>query len=214
MKLKLLLAAAALAVLVQPAVQAAPSDPIVYSGAITPSVIGNPVTGSTGAFSWLGMNDVPPLNGDLPPVQFWSFIWSFPAGTHATITGRRLNNNLDPVFSLYQGLITPGTTYNDFDPFGNFDSVTLIGGGDDEIDAPGPFGDPQFKGVLTAGVYTIAIGGFSSDCPLGVCPAGGFPYQLTVQVPEPATIPLMLIALGGIGWIARRQKAGGVSRLA
>lgn len=193
MKLKLLLSIAALTVMLQPVAQAAP---ITYTGNIT--VNGPAVTGFIGPYGWFD-------NTDTPPVEFWTFTAT--AGKLVSIRGTRLNSNLDPALALYFGAITPGTDYTVFDPFSSFDGVTYIAGADDEVDVPGPFGDPllvQFLPQLS-GVYTIAIGGAASDCPLGVCPVNGYPYSLQVQVPEPSTLPLLLIAFAGIGFMVRRQ---------
>jgi hypothetical protein len=193
MKIKLLLGIAAIAFMAQASVQAAP---IVYSGTLTPN--GPGATGNTGPFTVFD-----PL--DTPPSAFYSFMGQ--AGKVLEINVRRLNPNLDPYLSLYSGLITAGTDYSLYDPFGSFDGVTFVASADDEIDVPGPFGDPLLRIILpTTGQYTIAIGGAASDCPGGVCPPAGYPFAVGVQIPEPSTIPLMIAALAGIGWIARRQR--------
>jgi hypothetical protein len=213
MKLKSLLSIAALCLLAQTGAQAVP---LVYTGSVT--VNGPLVTGSVGPFGWFDPFDsvTPPQPQNLAEttLQFWSFTGT--AGKLVTITGRRLNNNLDPALALYRGTLTPGldssTTF--IDPFGSWDGLTFIGGADDEIPTPGPFGDPRLVTFLPAfsGIYTIMIGGAASDCtavppptfPDG-CPQNGFPYSLQVQVPEPSTLPLILIAFAGVGWTLRRQ---------
>lgn len=193
MKLKVLLGVAAIAMMAQASVQAAP---IVYSGTLTPN--GSGATGNVGPFTVFDSTDT-------PPSVFYSFTGQ--AGKVLEINVRRQNPNLDPFLSLYGGLITAGTDYSLYDPFNSFDGVTLLANADDEIDVPGPFGDPQLRFILpTTGQYTIAIGGAASDCPGGVCPTGGYPFAVTLQIPEPSTIPLMVAALAGIGWVARRQR--------
>jgi len=198
MKLKTSLAIAALAVFVQAGANAAP---IAYTGTVVPA--GATVNGNAGPFAVFDPFGTP-LNETF--FQFWSFTIN-PVTTgpfQYAITARRLNNNLDPFLSLYRGLITPGTDTSAFNPFASFDAVTYLGSGDDELPAAGPFGDPQLKLFLSAGTYTIAVGGSASDCP-GGCPANGFPYALAVTVPEPSTLALMMVAMMGIGWMLRRQ---------
>jgi hypothetical protein len=188
MKSKLLLSIAALMFMVQPGVQAAP---ITYQGNII--VNGPAVTGLVGPFSW--------FDEDAANVDFWTFFGI--AGRVYSIRGTRLNTNLDPALALYSGTTTADASQ--FDPFGSFGGLQFIAGADDEIEVPGPFGDPFLRLSLPqTGLYTIAIGGAASDCP-GGCPANGYPYSLTVAVPEPSTVALLLVALAGIGWTLRRD---------
>jgi len=199
MKLKMLLPIAALALFAQ---SEAFGAPITYSGTVTPN--GPTVYGAAGPFAVFDPFGVP-VNETF--FQFYQFSVNITRPTQLAITVHRQNSSLDPFLSLYRGVITPGTDTSAFDPFGSFDAVTYIGSADDEIEAGGPFGDPQFVINLAAGAatYTIAIGGAASDCPGGTCPANGYPFGLIVQVPEPSTLPLMLIAFAGIGWTLRRQ---------
>ena len=198
MKLKSLLAIVALGIFVQSGASAAP---IVYSGTITPN--GPTVYGQAGPFGVFDPFGIP-LNQTF--FQFFSFSVNLTRPSQLAITVRRQNNNLDPFASLYRGLITPGTDTSAFDPFGSFDAVTYVASADDELDVAGPFGDPRLILFLPAGsaTYTLAVGGSASDCP-GGCPANGFPFGVTVQVPEPSTLPLILVAILGIGWALRRQ---------
>jgi len=194
MRLNLMWSIAAVILIAHAPAQGAP---ITYAGSITAN--GAAVTGSVGPFSFYDSSDT-------PLVQFYSFFAN--AGKVVSIQGTRLNSNLDLALSLYRGTITPGTDYSLFDPFGSFDSVTYIATADDETPAPGPFGDPLLRQVLPqfTGLYTIAIGGAFSDCPVAGCPAAGYPFLLQLQVPEPSTIPLMLVAVAGFAWTVRRQK--------
>ena len=198
MKSKLLLSIAALVLIAQPAVQAAP---IHYEGNII--VNGPAVTGLVGPFSW--------FDEDAPNTDFWSFFGI--AGRVYSIRGTRLNANLDPALALYFGTTTADESQ--FNPFGSFGGLQYIAGADDEIEVPGPFGDPFLRLSLPqTGLYTIALGGAASDCPGGVCPPNGYPYSLTVQVPEPSTLALLLIAVAGIGWTLRRQGLVGINQSA
>jgi len=199
MKLKSLLAIVALGLFAQSGVSAAP---IVYTGTVTPN--GPTAYGAAGPF---GVFDPfgAPVNETF--FQFFSFTVNLARPAQLAISVHRQDSNLDPFMSLYRGLITPGTDTSAFNPFGSFDAVTYIASADDELPAGGPFGDPQLVIFLPAGAatYTIAVGGAASDCPPSGCPALGFPFGIIVQVPEPSTIPLMLVAILGIGWILRRQ---------
>jgi hypothetical protein len=196
MKLKLWLAVAALAIFAHSGAKAAP---IVYTGTVIPA--GPTVNGLAGPFAVFDPFGVP-LNETF--FQFWSFTVPGTGPYQIGVTVHRLNNNLDPFLSLYRGLITPGTDTSSFDPFGSFDAVTYLASADDELPAAGPFGDPQLIISLAPGTYTVAIGGAASDCP-GGCPANGYPYNLAVTVPEPSTLPLLSIAMLGIGLMLRRQ---------
>jgi len=129
-------------------------------------------------------------------VDFWRF--NGIAGTGITIRVTRLDTRLDPVLVLYAGQTTA-----DESTFvccgGNFGGLTALAIGDDEIDVPGPFGDPLISLLLPfTGAYTIMVAGAASDA------LGPLPYRLTV-VPVPATLPLLIAGFGALGWSLRRR---------
>ena len=135
-------------------------------------------------------------------VDFWSFLGL--AGQSVTISGARQNPELELGFSLYQGVITPGTLrfefVNDFD----FDDVIFLtsvsgGGGIDPI--LNSFVLPE------TGSYTIAIGGAEPAFLASGAP-GPFSYQIGVTaVPIPASIWLFTpIALGLLAQFSRRMR--------
>jgi len=152
---------------------------ITYQGTLTPGVA---VTGSVSGTGW----DIE----SAADVDFWRF--SALAGDLATIRGTRLNVNLDPAFSLYSGTTTADESL--FRNVASFGGLTFIDFADDEVEVPGPFGDPLLANfrLPSTGSYTIAIGGsFSAG-------AGPFGYSLllTAQaVPEPTPMALLGVAL-------------------
>ena len=181
MKLKLLLLIIVPLLLTQSKLQAAP---IQYEGTLSS---GQTVTGSVGGFGW--------VDDDASNVDFWSF--TSIAGTRISIAGTRLDTPLDLALSLFQGTTTADASL--FTHNANFGGLVLLAIGDDQVEVPGPFGDPRVTGFLVplTAAYTIAIGGNLSDA------AGPFRYSLSFQqqVPEPATPLLIGVALMLPGWV-------------
>lgn len=161
-----------------------------YEGTL---VSGVPVTGSIGGFSYFldqGAN-----------VDYWRF--SANGGNTVTLTGRRLNGNLDPVIGLWFGTTTADTST--FVSEADWGGLRFVGSLDDERPpsvTPGPNGDPFGSFVLPfTGLYTVVIGGgLSTD-------GGAYPYSLTIAVvPEPATFALPGAGLVGAGLLRRRRR--------
>ena len=199
MKVKSLLSIAALALMANSSAWAVP---IHYEGAITtnaPNGPAIPVTGSVGGFSI--------FDDDPSGVDFWSF--SALAGQNIFVRVVRLASALDPIAYLYSGTTTADVSawpsIRDLSIGQSFGGLTLIAFNDDALAPPnnlGPAGDPFF--VIRApvtGLYTLLVAGIGSDAD----PAGGLPYRATVAVPLPATLPLVLLALGSLGWTLRRR---------
>ena len=180
---------ALLAVMLSPVV--ANAVPIVLEGELTPGV-------TEGGF----IND--PSRTGSPNDDFWSFFLEQEA--EITLTVNRLNAELDPAFTLWDGVAV------------DTDLLTFLAGADDNIaELPGfagPFSDPQLVITLGAGSYTVQVWDFLSGDQI----AGGFCYQITLNgsptgqefdcgqtsVPEPGT--LALLSLGLVGMAARRRK--------
>ncbi len=114
MKLRTLLVAVSL---VAAGLTAAHAAPISYKGVL---VSGVPDSGDVGGFSWF-------LNQG-SGVDFWEF--SATAGTTITLRVDRLNGNLDPALSFYQG--TTSADVSIFNSAASFGGLTFIGSLDDE----------------------------------------------------------------------------------
>jgi len=186
-KLAVSVSVAALALLAQPIANALP---IHYEGNV---VIGGPaVTGSVSGFGY--------ISDEAANVDFWTF--SGVAGQSVLIRGTRLDSRLDPSLNVYFGTTTADQSLFVHDA--SFGGLQLLATGDDEVEVPGPFGDPAVVIELTrTGTYTIVIGGFASDAD----PVNGLPYRLAVSVPEPATLPLFLLAIAGVAFVLRRKQS-------
>jgi hypothetical protein len=190
MTIKSALAIAALALAAAAPAQAVP---ISYEGTIT---AGTPVTGSVSGNGW----ETETAAG----VDFWRF--NGIAGQSFSVSGTRLNPNLDPVLTLYFGTTTADASLFLHDA--DWGGLVFLAIADDEVAVgAGPNGDPLLSNYLLpfTGLYTIAIGGFGSNG------AGPFNYSMqTTQVtavPEPETVVLMAAGLGALLMSQRRRKA-------
>ena len=168
--------------------------PIAYEGTIT---AGTPVTGSVSGDGWETENAA--------GVDFWRV--NGVAGQSFSVRGTRLNANLDPALTLYFG--TTAADASQFLHDADWGGLVFLAIADDEVPvASGPGADPllsNFRLPFT-GLYTIAIGGFSSNG------AGPFSYsmqttQIAAAVPEPETVMLMSAGLGLLLAVQRRRKA-------
>jgi hypothetical protein len=176
MKLKLLLALAIL--LMQVNLHALP---VQYEGDLVDS---DTVVGSVGGFGW--------VDDDALNVDFWAF--NSTRGARITVRATRLDEPLDLALSLFHGTTAADTSLFTHDA--DFGGMSFLTSADDEVEVPGPFGDPflaAFVAPFTAR-YTIAVGGNLSD------DAGPYRYTLSLQqqqpIPSPGTLLLVLTALG------------------
>jgi hypothetical protein len=169
----------------------AQAAPIVYSGTLLSGV---PVT-----------DTVPnggPSNPDL--ADYWQF--TLAESAQITITGHRLQADLDPAFALFRG------TFADTSEFGGnlwAGPISTLAIADDNIpelpSLDGPFSDPFVSIQLPAGTYTVAFASFANSGP------GPFAYCLELNgpadscqshVPLPGTLALLGLGAGVSGMIS------------
>jgi T1SS-143 domain-containing protein len=123
-------------------------------------------------------------NADPDPLVTDRWVFFAEAGQTVTLTVARAEDAFDPALWLFSG------RGDDLGAFGNPLSnghPNFIAFGDDEIDHPGPFGDPQIIFVVPAtGYYTAIVGEFFSGPDDG---DGVYPYTITVSgnAPLPGT---------------------------
>ncbi len=90
-----------------------------------------------------------------------------------TITVWRITSSMDPAFSLFFG---ESNTTTGIDPSGSANpDLTFLAFRDDEIDVPGPWGDPQLLNYVlpSTGTYTLGVYDF-----LG---GGAVPYEYRIE---------------------------------
>ena len=172
--------------------QMAEAVPITYLGTLQSGV---PVT------------DTVPDGGPSNPLlaDYWQFTLAQDA--QVTITGHRLEADLDPAFYLFRG------TFADTDVFGgDLGTISSLAFGDDNISElpglDGPFSDPFVSIQLPAGTYTVAFVSFanSGSGPWAYCLELNGPATCNgTSVPAPASLLLLGLGagLGGFVWRGR-----------
>jgi hypothetical protein len=174
--------------------QMAEAVPIIYLGTLQSGV---PVT------------DTVPNGGPDDPLlaDYWQFTLAQDA--QVTITGHRLEADLDPAFSVFRG------TFADTDEFGGSlgsGNIAELDFADDELPAaiPGPFGDPQSILQLPAGTYTVAFVSFDNNGsgPWAYCLELNGPATCNgTRVPAPASLLLLGLGAGLAGFAGRGRLA-------
>lgn len=122
-------------------------------------------------------------------------------GATVTIEVERLELDLDPALWIFEGAFTDDTVFG-----GSLDSsdAGFLDFADDEMEDPGPWGDPLSVVTLTlpgTNVYTAIVTNYLSGPDDG--DDGLFDYEIRVApVPEPTTMLLLgagMIGLAGLG---------------
>lgn len=131
--------------------------------------------------------------------QYHYYTFTATAGSLVTFSASRTTEALDPTIFIYAGNMG-GTAFDGTNPYNamNWLGFSFAAFADDEIDVPGPWGDPSSS--FTAGVtgtYTVVVLSNASDTP----GPDGLGYTLTV-VPAPASLAL----LGLAGLATRRRR--------
>ncbi len=171
--------------------------PITYAGALTDSVpsLGTSTQDDAGLFF--------SYTDDPEGADYWSL--SVLAGARVTVSGRRLAEHFDMVLWVFRNPDQSGDgRYEDTSEFGGFLTPAtpgFVGFFDDNIDVPGPFGDPQGQFIAPAtGVYTFIVTSGLSDV------GSPDPYSLQVStMPEPGTLVLLGTGLTLVARASRRR---------
>jgi hypothetical protein len=200
-----------------------PATPLVYLGTLGggfPFVSGSVVGSGSGNCGLCGHGDL----NTTRLLDFWKVEIDGPVAQTVTLTGTRLDNNLDLAFVLYSGLLPEFPTppldsslrdgkriWQDGSPLG----LTILAVGDDEIDkSPLPYGDPKITITLDPGIYTLAVsGGTGSGSPVATEPDNYFIFlesgqpELIVDTPEPSAYLMIGTGLAALAGLRRRLKS-------
>jgi hypothetical protein len=133
--------------------------------------------------------------GNVDSYQFWRF--DALAGDQIEVIARRQELQHDPVMRIWFGL------FGDTRQLGRSQYFA-----DDEIAAPGPYGDPRERFIAQTGTYTIAIYDHSAG---GSTCAGLCDYQVSVTgstatVAEPPALAVLSLGLISLGALRARRR--------